>query len=75
MLSAVLADVADLKPPGRRRAHADRELREYCRYRSTVLLANQPIYRNDAQLHLDNRNIDRRYDANTAEFTRTGLLL
>jgi hypothetical protein len=27
-------------------------------------LANPPIHRNDAQLYLDNRNIDRRNDAN-----------
>jgi hypothetical protein len=32
-------------------------------------LANPSIYRS---FHLNNRNIDRRNDANTAEFTRTG---
>ena len=54
MLSAALGDVADLKPPGPgpvpRPGHADRGLREYCRHKSTVLLANPPIHRNDAQL-------------------------
>ena len=49
-LSAVLGDVADLKQPGRRRGYAGRGLREYCRYRPTVLPANPPIHRNDAQL-------------------------
>jgi len=45
-----LGDVADLKPSGRRRGHADRGPREYCRHRLTVLLANPPNHRNDAQL-------------------------
>jgi hypothetical protein len=71
MLSAVLSDVADLKPPGRRRGHADRGLRKYCRHKSTVLLANPPSIATTRSFHLDNRNIDRRNDANTAEFTRT----
>jgi len=53
VFSAVLGYVADLKPPGRRPGHAGRRLREYCRHKSTVLLAKPPIHRNDAQLSGD----------------------
>jgi len=72
MLSAVLGDVTNLKPPGRRQDHADRDSASTAAIDPQSYWPTRPTIATTGSFHPNNRNIDRRNDANTAEFARTG---